>query len=326
MTINPNTIRILYIINDPVTPLFEKYGGLPSMLKNAFEIMRKAAASDDNDASTSLRRSLFPDFLISPTLSNLEIEPIHAYVHRQDKEATAKLFPPVASLFFPQQKQGQEEEQEVERPGSRRITKFPRKYDCIILSGSVRMVSDREPWANAEAEWIREVVATKRMPVLGICFGHQLLGQEVFGGACEKHESGGEWGVFPVKFSESAKADPVFGPIASRVGEIKMSITHSQSVRKLPTTTPVVAAVDGGEISDPSVICGFTQDEPCHLVRYNKITYGFQGHPEYRSGYLKEELALHDGEEEAANRPSQKEEDDISPALLVNFLAFAKNF
>ncbi|MEZ4555438.1 MAG: gamma-glutamyl-gamma-aminobutyrate hydrolase family protein [Caldilineaceae bacterium] len=42
------------------------------------------------------------------------------------------------------------------------------------MTGSHSMVTDRAAWSERSADWLRAVVAAE-WPVLGICFGHQLL-------------------------------------------------------------------------------------------------------------------------------------------------------
>ena len=47
-------------------------------------------------------------------------------------------------------------------------------YAAVVVTGSWSMVTDREPWSEASADYLREAVARQR-PILGVCYGHQLL-------------------------------------------------------------------------------------------------------------------------------------------------------
>ena len=276
------------------------------MVKHAFSQMK-----------TSTKFShLFPSSLSS--VSSLTIDEIHPYQHRHDAEAARKLFPDVKSLFAT-----------TEEENKRKY-----KYDCILLSGSLYNASDREPWSLAEAAWLREIIQESKtnkahiMPILGICFGHQLLGQELFGGKCENHAEGGEWGSFLIEFTDEAKTDPVLGPlVAFSPKGVWCNITHGQSVRNLPYYKKGTTTTDDGNdtYNRFPLLLGSSKYEPCHLVRYSEHIWGFQPHPEYRVDYLKEDITEIDGEEVASKCTFQKDEDDFSAIMMINFFAYAKS-
>nr|WP_320133933.1 hypothetical protein [uncultured Holophaga sp.] len=56
----------------------------------------------------------------------------------------------------------------------------PADFSGVIITGSHAMVTDREPWCLRLAHWLRHVCAD-RLPTLGICFGHQALGERTWG-------------------------------------------------------------------------------------------------------------------------------------------------
>ena len=57
------------------------------------------------------------------------------------------------------------------------------------------MVTDREPWSETTADWLRRA-ADHGLPMLGICYGHQLIAQ-AFGGLAERAEKIGQLNVSP---------------------------------------------------------------------------------------------------------------------------------
>ncbi len=80
-------------------------------------------------------------------------------------------------------------------------------YDGILLTGSPKSVRDEEPWMPAVGRWA--VAMAAHTPVLGVCFGHQLLG-EVLGGRVDQNPDGPEWGTVDVPLTPEGRADPLF--------------------------------------------------------------------------------------------------------------------
>lgn len=80
-------------------------------------------------------------------------------------------------------------------------------YDGIILSGSACGVRDQLPWMSITGRWALMMAA--HTPVLGVCFGHQLIG-EALGGRVEPHPDGPEWGTTDIPLTEAGRADPLF--------------------------------------------------------------------------------------------------------------------
>lgn len=57
----------------------------------------------------------------------------------------------------------------------------PAPFDHVVVLGAAWSVNDPEPWIAGEIEWLRAL----DRPILGICFGAQLMAA-AFGGAVEK--------------------------------------------------------------------------------------------------------------------------------------------
>jgi len=91
----------------------------------------------------------------------------------------------------------------------------PQTVAGIVLTGSHAMVSDREPWSEALVPWLQRAVAVQT-PVLGICYGHQLLAHAL-GGEVAHHPQGVEIGTVRVQRHAAAHADALFGAPARRL-------------------------------------------------------------------------------------------------------------
>lgn len=132
---------------------------------------------------------------------------------------------------------------------------------ALVISGSRAMVSHREPWSERVAEWLRHAVGSG-FPILGVCYGHQLLAHAL-GGQVGPNPRGPEFGGISVCFADSAKDDPLF---ASLPAVIVALVSHSESVLELPEGAWPLAASDRDEHQ---------------AVRYGDNVWGVQFHPEF---------------------------------------------
>jgi GMP synthase (glutamine-hydrolysing) len=56
----------------------------------------------------------------------------------------------------------------------------PVRYDRIVVSGSKSSAFEEKPWVDALIDFMRKAMQA-RIPLLGICFGHQILARAVAG-------------------------------------------------------------------------------------------------------------------------------------------------
>jgi GMP synthase-like glutamine amidotransferase len=78
-----------------------------------------------------------------------------------------------------------------------------RGYTHLILTGSETSILDREDWVEGELEIIREALE-KRIPILGSCFGHQILALALRGPAHVRRSPQPEVGWLPVRIEKKS--------------------------------------------------------------------------------------------------------------------------
>jgi len=141
----------------------------------------------------------------------------------------------------------------------------------VIITGSHSMVTDREPWSVAAEKYIRDL-AGKSIPVLGICYGHQLICQ-AFGGTVGYHPKGKEVGTVNISLTEEGRKDELLGILPEN---FTGHVTHSQSVLKLPEGVKTLA---------------FNDFEKHHAFVINENIWGVQFHPEFDLNVIKAYIA-----------------------------------
>lgn len=151
-------------------------------------------------------------------------------------------------------------------------------FDGIIVTGSSSSVMERAEWMLRAEARLREAVRAGAH-VLGICFGHQLLGQAL-GGSVGRNPAGREIGTVAL---ELLAEDPLFVELEP---PLLVNMTHMDSVVQLPPGARVVAR---------------TALEPCAVVRFADRVLGVQFHPEIDADVmgayvqLRRELLLEEG-------------------------------
>jgi len=154
----------------------------------------------------------------------------------------------------------------------------PDQLAGVLITGSSAFVSSREDWSERTAAWLPGAVMAG-IPVLGVCYGHQLLAHAL-GGEVGRNPRGREIGTIEVDLS-AAQDDPLLGGLGEHC---RFNATHVESVLRLPAGTEVLAS---------------NELDPHHAYRLTgpgRRAWGCQFHPEFDDdvirGYLEGRRAI----------------------------------
>ncbi|MGB3750458.1 MAG: glutamine amidotransferase [Arcobacteraceae bacterium] len=131
----------------------------------------------------------------------------------------------------------------------------------FIITGSHAMVSQELPWSVKLEKYIQKI-SIKEVPLLGICYGHQLIAKAL-GGKSGFNRKGKEIGKVKINIAKRSRTDPLFQNFPKKFNAFE---THYQSVLKLP--------------SDAIILASNFKDKH-QAVRYSKNIWGVQFHPEF---------------------------------------------
>ncbi|HEY7954034.1 MAG TPA: gamma-glutamyl-gamma-aminobutyrate hydrolase family protein [Polyangia bacterium] len=101
-------------------------------------------------------------------------------------------------------------------------------YDGLVITGSPRSLVEPEPWMDDAADFVRQA-AGAGVAVLGVCFGHQLVGH-AFGGRVRVNPNGWEVGTIEVALTDEGLRDPLFLGLP---GRLRVNQSHRDEVDAL---------------------------------------------------------------------------------------------
>lgn len=130
--------------------------------------------------------------------------------------------------------------------------------DAWLITGSKHGVYEPLPWIAPLEEFIREVFAAQK-PMVGICFGHQVLTQAL-GGKVEKFDGGWIAGTRDYQF------DAKMG-----VESAVLNAWHQDQVVALP---------------ENAVSLGTSENCQYAAIAYSENTVSLQPHPEFENDYI----------------------------------------
>ncbi|NOX87922.1 MAG: glutamine amidotransferase [Calditrichaeota bacterium] len=110
---------------------------------------------------------------------------------------------------------------------------------AVIVTGSHAMVTEESDRMKQTAGFLQQA-RERSVPVLGICFGHQLLAL-AFGGEAGDNPKGDEFGAVKVTLTKEGGKDVLF---RDRPSEFSAFMSHRQTVFKLPPGAINLAVTD----------------------------------------------------------------------------------
>jgi GMP synthase-like glutamine amidotransferase len=166
----------------------------------------------------------------------------------------------------------------------------PTECDAWLITGSRHGVYDDLPWIEPLKAFLRAARAAAR-PIVGICFGHQILA-EALGGRAVKSDKG--WGIGVHDYAVDRRP----GWMAGAPGTFASHAFHQDQVITIPEDATVLAS---------SPFCAFA------MLAYGDPeapdAISIQPHPEFGEAYVRDLLDLRSGiaippDEAAAARSS----------------------
>jgi len=137
------------------------------------------------------------------------------------------------------------------------------EFDGFLITGAPVGVYENHDWIAPLEEFIRRAASTRK-PVVGICFGHQLMAQ-AFGGKVEKSAHG--WGVGVHHYDVTARA-PWMAPASAK---ISCAVSHQDQVIEPPEGARIL----GGSDFCPNGVLEYAQGPAVSLQPHPEFTHDY---------------------------------------------------
>lgn len=136
------------------------------------------------------------------------------------------------------------------------------EQDGWLITGSGKSVYEGLKWMTELEAFLRQAFSSN-VPIVGICFGHQILAKAL-GGKVEKNALG--WNIGLQQYEQDGKT---IGP--------PIAVWHQDIVSELPET---------------GVCIGSSKTCPNAVVLYGETAYSIQAHPEFSATFIRDLMKL----------------------------------
>ncbi|EKD21704.1 uncharacterized protein L3040_004927 [Drepanopeziza brunnea f. sp. 'multigermtubi'] len=146
---------------------------------------------------------------------------------------------------------------------------YPRleDVDALLITGSKYNSFDNDPWILKLVEYTKQVLEQRRVRILGVCFGHQILARAM---GVEVGRSEGGWEVSVVTMDLTSRGQEIFGKKSLAIHQM-----HRDAI-----------------FSYPEGVEGLASTSACstHAMYAKGRFISVQGHPEFTREIMTEVL------------------------------------
>ena len=139
--------------------------------------------------------------------------------------------------------------------------------DAVMISGSPRDAFADDEWTHGLMAKVARLLEKKK-PVLGVCYGHQILGR-VKGGKVERCKQGWELGETKVKVTSEGANSPLLQGLSEKMNVMQ---SHQDCVLNVPGQGVLLASSPHTRVQ---------------AARWAEQVYGVQFHPEFTGEVLR---------------------------------------
>jgi GMP synthase-like glutamine amidotransferase len=196
--------------------------------------------------------------------------------------------------------------------------------DAILISGSRYNSFDDTPWIVKLVEFTKQVLAQDRVRIIGVCFGHQIVGRAM---GVKVGLSPGGWEASVIAIDLTKRGQEIFGrpalvhPLPTSFPQYRPMANSTQALHQMHRDAVFEYPPDVEELA-------YTQACKVQALYIAKRLITVQGHPEFDEEIVREllttrhELGIFDDETlaEAESRVDKYQDGVVVAQAFLRFL------